>query len=157
MARGNMVIRITCVAWLAVLPAVVGCEQSPYPLAPVRGTVTIDGQPLTHAKVMFAPVEAADNPNPGKPAFGRLQADGSYVLSTYAENDGAIVGEHWATIISTASKPQETLANNPPRNVLRFSRLTVPQQFRVVAGQENQFDIKLTAKEVARFGVSAGD
>ena len=49
----------------------------PYELAPVHGNVTIDGRPVSQAKVMFAPVENAENAvNPGKPAFGLLGEDG---------------------------------------------------------------------------------
>ena len=51
-----------------------GCQRSPYELAPVHGIVTIDGRPVSQAKVMFAPVENAENAaNPGKPAFGLLR------------------------------------------------------------------------------------
>ena len=113
--------------WLlpvAVLAAITGCQRSPYELAPVHGTITIDGQPFTHGKVMFAPVARADNLNPGKPAFGQLQDNGSFVLSTYDTGDGAVVGEHSVTIINidppaadgtltkTAQAPQNRCPNS---------------------------------------------
>jgi len=90
--------------WCIFVSAAVGCQQNPYELAPVRGTVTIDGHPLSQAKVMFAPSEVGTNPNPGKPAFGLLQPDGSFVLTTYKENDGAVIGEHWVTVIRLVKK-----------------------------------------------------
>ena len=34
----------------------------------------------------------------GKRATGKLQADGTFVLSTYKEGDGAVAGEHAVTI-----------------------------------------------------------
>src|SRR3990172_2569518 len=93
---------------IAVVLAMTGCSRSPYELAPVHGRVTLDGRPLSQSKVMFAPVEVGDNPNPGKPAFGLVQDDGSFVLTTYRTNDGAIVGEHWVSIVRLTTEPRDT-------------------------------------------------
>jgi hypothetical protein len=35
----------------------------------------------------------------GKLAFGVLQSDGTFVLGTYEPEDGAVVGDHWVTVI----------------------------------------------------------
>jgi hypothetical protein len=155
---GNWLLK-SCFATVCIaLTSAVGCSRSPYELAPVRGTVTIDSRPLSQAKVMFAPIESGDNPNPGKPAFGLLQPDGSFVLTTYSENDGAVIGEHWVTIINLAKKPAgATLVSNTSRGTFRFSRLTVPQKVSVIAGQDNQIDLKLTAEDVNRYGVQLDD
>jgi len=105
---------------------------------------------------MFAPVEVGDNPNPGKPAFGLIQDDGSFMLSTYRTNDGAVVGEHWVSIVKLAVKPEEnSLASAPPSG--GFDRLTLPQKVTVVADSDNQIDLKLTSQDVARFGVVTRD
>jgi len=82
---------------------VVGCQQSPYELSSVHGTVTVDGKPLAGGRVMFAPISQGDSSEPGKPAFGTLQSDGSYVLTTFRETDGAVVGDHWVTIFGPKS------------------------------------------------------
>jgi hypothetical protein len=136
------------------LALAIGCQKSPYQTVPVRGTVTIDGQPFANGKVMFAPVAGADNLNPGKPAFGQLQDDGSFVLSTYGTNDGAVVGEHSVTIINIdppASdggpiKATPTSAKRLPK----FKRVPAGK-LQVVAGQDNSFDIKLSRQDVTRF------
>ena len=146
----------------ACLMAVVsaGCQRSPYELAPVHGTVTIDGRPVSQAKVMFAPVENAENAaNPGKPAFGLLRENGSYKLTTYENDDGAVVGKHWVTLVNLTRKAekQQLVVRRAPNIVPTFTRLTVPQQVTVAAGQENQIDIKLSAKEVAQYGVVDDD
>jgi hypothetical protein len=138
--------------------AVSGCQRSPYELAPVHGTVTIDDHPLTQAKVMFAPMEVGDNPNPGKPAFGLIKEDGSFQLTTYELNDGAVVGEHWVTIINLAKKPKHgeaAVAGAALQN--GFTRLTMPQRVNVVADQSNEIPIKLTSKDVARYGAVVSD
>jgi hypothetical protein len=138
---------------LFALAVSAGCSKSPHDVAPVRGTVTIDGKPLAVGRVMFAPASKGDGLNAGKPALGPIQSDGSYVLGTYGEDDGAVVGEHTITILGPRKKsplatPVSVLPSGP-----KFDRLTVPRRFTVVAGQENQIDIALTSQDVARFGV----
>jgi hypothetical protein len=146
---------IRAAALSIALSAAIGCQQSPYELAPVSGKVSIDGRPVSRAKVMFAPIEVGDSPNPGKPAFGMLQEDGSFVLTTYKPNDGAVVGEHWVTIINLARKAEEPAASGAPQNA--FGRISMPHRVKVNAGVTNQIDLKLTAEDVKRFGVQIRD
>jgi hypothetical protein len=129
-----------------------GCDTSPYQLAPVHGTVTLDGQPLSGANVMFAPRARGDETNVGKPAFGRLQSDGSYVLGTYSDEDGAVVGEHSVTIIRVDGDTKIAVRQQPAPNHPKFSRLPVPGTFTVAAGQDNRIDIAITGNDVAPYG-----
>lgn len=122
---------------VALAAAVVGCSKSSFPVAPVHGEVTADGKPLFQGKVMFAPVAQAENSNPGKPAWGAIGADGSYRLSTFRKDDGAVIGEHWVTIVNS----DEQL----PENVPEFARVTLPKRVTVNAGQDNAIDIALTS------------
>ena len=136
---------------LVALAVAAGCSKPPHDVAPVRGTITIDGKPLGVGRVMFAPASKGDGLNAGKPALGIIQPDGSYVLGTYGEDDGAVVGEHTVTILGPRkNSPQTTPVSIPPSGPM-FDRLTVPRRFSVVAGQENQIDIALTTQDVARF------
>lgn len=131
---------------LFVTAIAVGCNDSPYEVAPVSGKVTIDGTPITSGKVMFAPVSKDASVKSGKPGFGRLQADGSFTISTYGEQDGAVVGKHWATVIT--SKDEKHGPNIP-----RFARYTVRSgTLEVQANQENQFEIDIKAADIRRFG-----
>lgn len=57
-------------------------------IAPTRGTISVKGEKLTHGRVMFMPIGG------GQPAVGEIQPDGSFVMSTVDEGDGALVGEH---------------------------------------------------------------
>jgi hypothetical protein len=131
--------RIATLTALLLASIAVGCSKSPYDLAPVQGTVRIEGRPLTTGKVMFAPIAQGDNANAGKPAFGRIQSDGRYVLTTLSENDGAIVGEHWVTILDGE------VPGMPP-----FPRLPVGQKQTVASGT-NEIDIELSGQEAARY------
>jgi hypothetical protein len=134
----------TAVLASVVFLAAMGCEKPPYDMAPVRGTVTIDGRPLSDGRVMFAPVGKGEL-NSGKPAYGRIDSDGSFFLYTYGDDDGAIVGEHGVTVINTAKESAD--ANAP-----KFTRVSLPRRFQVVAGQDNQIDIDISKLELAQYG-----
>jgi hypothetical protein len=128
--------------------ALAGCTKSPYELAPVQGRVTIDGVPLTQGKVMFAPTARGDNVNPGKPAFGAIGPDGHFTLTTFKEGDGAVVGVHWVTVFGGDQPAAAGAAKRAPA----FERVTVPKTQTVVAGEDNQIDVQLTSRDVAKFG-----
>jgi hypothetical protein len=138
-----------------------GCSKPPHDLAPVHGKVTIDGTPLTAGRLMFALIANGDPFHSGKPAFGTIQADGSYDLTTYASDDGAIVGRHWVTIYAqtgqTANAPPLVTQTKGGANVApppKFSSIKFPRApVEVVSGKDNQIDIPLTAKDIVRFGV----
>ena len=98
-----------------------GCSRSPYELAPVDGVVTIDGKPITDAKVMFAPIAQGENRNSGKPAFSELGPDGSFVLTTYHDRDGAVVEIHRVTILRLEADTQSGQAGRGRRIPLRLN------------------------------------
>jgi hypothetical protein len=72
-----------------------GCSTRPN-LAPVRGTVTLNGKPLPpcQGRISF-------HPEKGRMATAALEADGSFVLTTFDAGDGALVGPHKVTIKAT--------------------------------------------------------
>ena len=140
----------TLAVWLGLAVVITGCKQSPYELVPVCGTISIDGQPLSAGRVMFAPIARGDGLDAGKPAFGNLQPDGSFVLSTYQDNDGAIAGDHWVTIFGPKQGADGTVPGGPT-DLPAFSRYTVRQKQSVAADQENRIDIAIRSQDIARF------
>ena len=63
--------------------------------AAVSGKVTRQGQPVSGGTVMFSPQASADKKGPpGKPAAGEVGPDGTFKLTTYSKNDGAVIGKH---------------------------------------------------------------
>lgn len=133
-----------------------GCNKSPYDLVPVHGKVTFNGQPLTSAKVMFAPIAKGKSGRSGKPAFGVLQPDGSFVLGTYKPDDGAVVGKHWVTVfkMGDSSKKNRGLDQHRPPNELAptWARVVFPDPQSVTASQDNDININLTSDIVKRHG-----
>jgi hypothetical protein len=74
---------------MVLLMSLCGCSEQE--LAPVSGLVTVDGKPIEAAQVLFM--------SPGhRPAAGESDAQGRYVLSTYATGDGAAIGTHKVTV-----------------------------------------------------------
>jgi hypothetical protein len=65
---------------------VAGCNRGPA-MAQVSGKVIYNGKPLEFGTVMFLPAG-------GQPARGDIQPDGTFTLSTYRLNDGAVLGKH---------------------------------------------------------------
>jgi hypothetical protein len=129
--------------WLALIVALPGCNRSSFELAPVHGRVTIDNKPLFQGKVMFAPVAKGNGVNPGKPAWGNIQPDGTFRLTTYKNDDGAIVGEHLVTIMNSDEKL--------PTGVPAFARLIVPKKATVVANNDNEINFTFAGSDVKKF------
>jgi hypothetical protein len=88
-----------------ILVAPVGCGRSSAPkTVVVQGKVTYKGQPVTQGYISFVPAKSGGGPV-SRPATGTLTADGSYQLSTFGENDGAIPGEYQVVVISKSGGP----------------------------------------------------
>lgn len=133
--------------WLAGLLAIAtsvqgGCSSgNRLDVAPVCGKVTLDGKPVSAGIVVFTPER-------GRGARGQLASDGSFVLSTYGEGDGAIVG---LNKIAVAPPPEDESGRRPP------GYAEIPQHYHngkssglegeVKAGRSNVFDLKLHSSQ----------
>lgn len=83
----RLVCAVTAIA--VILP---GCSKEPK-IVPVSGVVLIDGEPVVHGDIQFAPKGY-------RAAFGQLGPDGRFTLTTFKENDGAVIGEHQVAVIA---------------------------------------------------------
>ncbi|MBX3427865.1 MAG: hypothetical protein KF688_19455 [Pirellulales bacterium] len=88
-----MNVRFALFGVLAAISLAIGCAPQGPPIVPVSGRVLLDGKPLTHGIVRFAP------PNQ-RPALGRLDGEGRFTLTTRSDGDGAIVGTHRVAVQS---------------------------------------------------------
>lgn len=93
--------------WLSAALLISGCGPDTYGIQyrPVSGRITLDGEPLAGATVVFAP--SAEGLRSGRPSIGETNAAGEYQLTSISGVDGAVVGEH-AVSISTAKVDQNT-------------------------------------------------
>lgn len=94
-----------------------GCGEGDFTTAPVSGTVTMNGQPVTGGTIMLTPIATGDSKMPGKGAAGRVQEDGSFVLMTYEQGDGAIIGKH--SLAYVPPTVTEGAANATPGTVFK--------------------------------------
>src|SRR5436309_14322534 len=73
----------------------------------VEGTVTLDGQAVQGATVIFYP------DNGGPQASGLTDADGVFHLTTFNTGDGAIPGTHKVTVTKQKTKDDVTSGVKP--------------------------------------------
>jgi len=79
------------------LSLLVGCGSSDPDVNYVEGVVTMGGNPLADATVIFSPVEGSG----GRPATGKTDAAGVYKLTDLqaaTANSGAAIGEYQVSI-----------------------------------------------------------
>jgi hypothetical protein len=79
-----------------------GCARGDGPeLGSVRGTVSLDGKPITNASVTFWL-------GTGRPSVGVTDAAGRYELRFTVNQTGALIGEHRVYISTAVPQQDET-------------------------------------------------
>jgi hypothetical protein len=86
---------LVVVCWVTIAAVLPGCGngRNTPKTAPVHGCVKLDGKPVDGAQVGFYCQQAG-----GRPATGKTDAEGRYLLSTFGVNDGAMLGHHTVVI-----------------------------------------------------------
>ncbi|MGV2337695.1 MAG UNVERIFIED_CONTAM: hypothetical protein LVR18_27635 [Planctomycetaceae bacterium] len=130
---------------LFVLPFVCGCGGSglrEFPVAETSGMVLCEGKPVPFAKVFFNPKKNSESKSAevGKPGFAFADKDGRFVLSTYGEGDGAIIGKHEVTATPDPGHPCNCWSDD----------ITVLMEVEVKAGQQNEFTINVPLLSAGR-------
>lgn len=76
----------------------VGCGPRLPTTHPVSGRLTLDGEPLSNATIIFDP--RSDLPVKDRHAARtRSQADGTFQLSTFRDRDGAVAGAYAVAVL----------------------------------------------------------
>ena len=98
---------------------------------------------------MFQPFAEGDEKRVGKAALGQMQPDGSFVLTTYDEGDGAVVGKHKPLVFGNREL-EEDEAEDPNRPVIKGPDIgthPLDQVCEVVAGEDNVFTIEFSSSQ----------
>jgi len=93
--NGDLPRSILCVMMLSLfLGGAIGCgsDETLPETAAVTGTITYNGSPIRGGTITFHPQGT------GNPAYGLVTPDGTYSLTTYHTDDGAVLGEHVVTV-----------------------------------------------------------
>lgn len=132
------------------LLSLAGCGPGGGPIGKVNGKIVAGGQPVTGGSLTFAPIESSKE-NPASPASGQVKPDGTFVLSTNKEGDGAAVGKHRVNYSWPARKGRESWDETdpnagppPPETISPFEGMVVkqPAEVEVKAGT-NDITIEL--------------
>lgn len=122
-------------AWLlafaVALVMITGCENSApasTSTAKVSGTITLDGQPVANAAIVFIPVNLKDNDNKVlNLAYGVTNQKGNFQL-TYSDKSPDIIGAKYNILITKSnSAGSNRAAANPwpiallPDSIAKFS------------------------------------
>lgn len=114
-----------------------GCFRSAGPeLAPVTGTVTLNGKPLDRATIMFQPAS-------GRPSFGTSDTDGKYSMRYTIERLGVMPGSNIVSITSVVENDQGERVRGEllPRKYHSQTELRAE-----VEAKMNVFDFQLNSK-----------
>jgi len=129
--------------WLIVLAFVAcGCTSSPNPKTyPVNGKISYRGQPITSGIVLLTP---ADN---GHAATGNLEKDGSFRLTTFQKDDGAVPGKYQVAIqvfpSDGAGLPGAEFAGKPPPLPPKYGSANSSGLTAEIKAGENHLDFPL--------------
>jgi len=126
-----------------------GCGGGKYEVAPVSGICSCNGEPITAGLVVFEPIPAAgaDLKESGRAAAGVLNEDGSFVLSTYGQDDGAIIGEHRVRVFAPALEDDDA----PLTDANRYACGNEPLEQTVTLGKNFiELDLKYVEPKTAR-------
>ena len=99
----------------AVVLVQTGCGPTGPEMGRVTGAITFDGNVVRAGSVQFWPEN-------GRPARGSITADGTYELTTFDKNDGALVGKHRVTIHATEVAEDGPKIESTDAEIAHFSQ-----------------------------------
>jgi hypothetical protein len=89
-----------CLNWamICLMASTWGCSGHPFPVVPVSGVITYDGEPLAEATINFEPIGSPPDYQAGPGSFATTDAEGKFELRTTDKRTGAVVASHRVTI-----------------------------------------------------------
>lgn len=134
---------------VVLTPQVSGCGGDQVKIAPVSGQVTLNGEPLANAAVLFSPVTTGPSVETGPSSGGNTDAKGHYVLSLIVpdkKTKGAVIGQHKVRIYLIQ---KDDPANDKPKP---FTQL--PSRYNA-RDTELEFDVPAAGTESANFALTS--
>ena len=107
---------VSALVAIALVVGFSGCRDG-LRLVHVTGVVSIDGQPLAGARVLFRPEH-------GRPSSGVTDADGRYTLQYKAGKSGAMRGKHSVSITTVADASDDAAGTSREIVPARYNEMT---------------------------------
>ncbi len=154
--RGKRSIRRFVASWtlplslaVAACVALAGCGSG-LELAPVSGTVTVDGKPAPDVAVNFTPIPGQAAKGPGSSAV--TDAQGRFALRTVGDKRyaGAVVGKHRVTLVES----DPALADLPYEEALAKARQQPPRLPAAARDGSLTFDVPAGGTSKADFSLA---
>ena len=124
-------------------------------VAPVSGTVTLDGQPLANATVSFQPVAPKGSIYAGGPgSSGQTNEKGEFKLTLMTGGTGAVVGKHRVLITSLSTKDDDSDARVKPRGGPELVN-KVPERYGPGEKDEITFEVPAGGTDKANFPLTS--
>ncbi|HUP79792.1 MAG TPA: carboxypeptidase-like regulatory domain-containing protein [Pirellula sp.] len=114
----------------------IGCSEMK--VAPVSGTVTLDGKPLERASVLFQPKAG------GRPSNGVTDKNGFYRLGYSMNEEGAEVGSCIVKVSTALPSEQEGSKRAKELVPTRYAKDPIVVE---VASRSNTIDLSLTSAD----------
>lgn len=136
------------IALSATVTILTGCSEN-NDRVPVSGTVIYEGQPVTGGTLTFVPMVVGQKGKNGRPATGVVGADGTFVLGTDSDGDGALIADHrvsYSAPVSTWEAPEWDGKGKPPTPPVEpFAGLMVKSETVQVREGPNIVQVELQA------------
>lgn len=104
-----------------------GCGNDLPPIAPLTGTVTMDGKPYANGSLMFTPASG------GRPSVAATDENGKFTAMYNLDTEGALLGSHTVTFEpggAPESEEDEFKPYAPPKDNFKLT----PSEITVEAG-----------------------
>ena len=105
-----------------------GCGSNGTTTIPIRGEVLYNGAPLKDVPqglVRYMP----KSPEGGRQASGRIQPDGSFVLTTFKSADGVVPGDYDIVVSAYSSQPRSRQEVEASGGAGVQPRLIIPKKY----------------------------
>lgn len=132
-------------AWLCLIALAAiagGCKRNPR-VVPVSGIVYYNDKPLPYGTIMF-------QPDKGQPAAGEIQPDGTFKLSSYGPDDGAVPGQH-SVSVSCYEGQRPSAANSGQQGDGSLGKLMIPLRYTRLASSGLTAEVKNEPGQTVEF------
>jgi len=122
------------------------------PVFHAKGSLqTDDGKPLSEAKLVFHPVHELPADASKFLPRARTKDDGTFTVSTYADDDGAPPGEYWVTVSWRGNEPNLRNEEEAEQVPMEYRNRSTKLRCKIEEGENTipPFEIKMPQQQAS--------